>query len=83
MAQVVSILLDSGDLSEEEQAKVDTAVTYVTGAKEKGMDNAAISTGLAGLIAALGIACVSAAPLVATPLWLRAITAARKKNTKD
>lgn len=80
LAQVVSILLDSGELSEEEQAKVDTAVTYVTGAKNKGLDNAAISAGLAGLIAALGIACTPAVPLIATPLWLQAISAARKKD---
>jgi len=55
LAQVVAILLDADDLTEEEQEKVDTAVTYVTGAKAKGMDDAAISTGLAALIAALGI----------------------------
>lgn len=83
LAQVVSILLDSGELSEEEQAKVDAAVTYVTGAKEKGMDNAAISAGLAGLIAALGIVCAPAAPMIAAPLWLRAITAARGKKKAE
>ena len=86
LAQVVKILLDSEELTEEEQLKVDTTVTYVTGAKEKGMSNAAIAAGVTGLITALGLSVV-AGPLVGgavskatMPLWLEAIAATKKKK---
>lgn len=86
LAQVVKILLDSEQLTEEEQLKVDTTVTYVTGAKEKGMSNAAIATGLTALVAALGLGVISG-PLVGStvgkatmPLWLEAIVVSKKKK---
>ena len=86
LAQVVKILLDSEKLTEEEQLKVDTTVTYVTGAKEKGMSNAAIATGLTALVAALGLGIIggplvgSAVGKVTMPLWMDAIVASKKKQ---
>lgn len=86
LAQVVNILLESDELSEEEQVKVDATMAYVKGAKEKGMSNSAIALGMTTLITALGLG-VFAGPLVGTavgkasmPLWLEAIAATKKKK---
>lgn len=82
LSQIVSILLDSEEQSEEEQRNIEAAAAYVARAKEKGMDSKAISAGLAGLIAALGIACSPVVPLVAAPLWLQAIASGREKKNR-
>lgn len=86
LAQVVNILLDSDELSEEEQVKVEATMAYVKGAKEKGMSNSAIALGMTTLITALGLS-VIAGPLVGTavgkatmPLWLEAIATSKKKK---
>lgn len=86
LAQVVNILLDTDELPEEDQLKVDATVAYVTGAKEKGMSSAAIAAGMAGLVAALGLSLLGGpvtGALVSkatTPLWLEAISLAKKKK---
>ena len=84
LAQVVHILLDSDDLSEEEQLKVDATMAYVSGAKEKGMSSAAIAAGMGALLAALGLSIISGPSTSAmvgktvAPLWIEAISAAKK-----
>nr|WP_294484742.1 helix-turn-helix transcriptional regulator [uncultured Anaerosporobacter sp.] len=84
LEQIVNILLDSPDLSEEESAKVETTMAYVTGAKQKGMSSAAISAGLATLVTALGIIggpeTSKLAGKTAVPLWLEAISATKRKK---
>lgn len=84
LAQVVNILLDSEELSLEEQGKVETTMAYVAGAKERGMNSAAIAAGMTALIAALGIIVNPMAGVLTTgttiPLWLEAISAAKKKK---
>lgn len=80
LSQMVNILLDSDEFSEEEQAKIDTTMTYVAGAKEKGMSSAAISAGMLALFKALGFVGGAAAPIAMAPLWLEAISIA--KNSK-
>lgn len=84
LAQVVNILLDSNDLSEEEQGKVETTIAYVAGAKDRGMSSAAIAAGMTALIAALGIIVSPVTNVVTTgvavPLWMQAISNAKKKK---
>lgn len=84
LEKIVSILLDSDDLSEEEQGKVETTIAYITGAKDRGMSSAAIATGMTALIAALGIIASPVTNVVATgvavPLWMHAISNAKKKK---
>lgn len=81
LAQVVNILLNTDDLSEDDQQKMETTMAYVSGAAAKGLSSAAIAAGMAGLITALGFA---AGPMVATviaasqvPKWLELITKAK------
>ena len=90
LAQAVNLILDSDELTEEDQVKVDTTVAYISGAKEKGMSDEAIAAGMAGLAAALGLSlmalpvmpvAVAAGATVAKkagPKWLEAINYTRK-----
>lgn len=85
LAQIVNLLLDSEEFSEEDQVKIDTAMAYVTGAKEKGLSSAAIATGMASLLTALGLTLISnpVASIVTTttvPLWLEAISKVTRKK---
>ena len=77
LAQLVYILLDSDDLTEEDRNQVESTIAYISHAKEKNMNYAVIAAGTAALLASIGLGLVGG--LATTPLWLDAIKAAKKK----
>lgn len=87
LAQVVHLLLDADDISEDDQQKLDTTMAYVSGAKEKGLNSAAIVAGMTALFAALGLMVPSLTTILTatatTPLWLDAISTAKKMNSNS
>lgn len=54
LKQVVSILLDVDDISEEDEKKIKDTMTFVSGAAKGGLDNAAILAGMSALFGAFG-----------------------------
>lgn len=87
LAQVVHLLLDADDLSVDDQQKLETTMAYVSGAKEKGLSSSAIVAGMTALFAALGLVVPSLTSILTatatTPLWLDAITAAKKASASS
>lgn len=85
LAQVVHLLLDADDISEDDQQKLETTMAYVSGAKEKGLNSTSIVAGMTALIAALGLVVPSLTTILTatatTPLWLDAISDAKKIGT--
>lgn len=77
LAQIVHILLDSDNLTEEDRSQVESTIAYISRAKEKNMNHAAIAAGTAALLASIGLGLVGG--LATTPIWLDAIKAAKKK----
>lgn len=77
LAQIVHILLDSDNLSEEDRNQVESTIAYISHAKEKHMNNAAIAAGTAALLASMGLGLIGG--LATVPLWLDSIIAAKKK----
>lgn len=78
LAQVINILLDEENLSEEDCIKVQSTIAYITSAKEKRLNTAAITASVAALVATVGVGLVGSA--AATPLWIEAIRAAKRKK---
>lgn len=56
LGKVVEILLDTEELTEEEQEKVQTTAAYIDGAKSQGISDVALLAGVTALTTALGIA---------------------------
>lgn len=77
LAQVVNILLDSEDATETDRMKVEATKNYIVNAKASGLNNAALSAGIAAMATAFGV------PLPVTPIWLGAILLTKKQVEKS
>jgi transcriptional regulator with XRE-family HTH domain len=77
LAQVVDILLNSDDIPEEEQEKVQNTMAFVSGAAEKGLSSTVIVAGMAALLGAIGYAMDgtrgAVLALTSSPKWLSKI----------
>lgn len=78
LAPVVSFLLDTEVLSDEDKAKAESTLAYITSAREKKMNSVAIAAGVAALTASLGLGLMSSATVA--PLWMEAIKSKKKKE---
>ncbi len=78
LAQVVDTLLDSDNLSDEDQKKVEETMAFVSGAAERGVKKETIQKVMDAILKTLGVAAIVATGAVATKKansypWLKKI----------
>lgn len=77
LAQLVHILLDNENLTDEDRSQVESTIAYISHAKEKQISHAVIAAGTAALLSSMGLGLVGG--MATVPIWLDAIKAAKKK----
>lgn len=89
LPQLISILIDSEEISEEDSDKVGMAVSYVTGAKATGKSDASIAAGLTTLLTTLALTMPICTPVVGAVAasvskseWLKEAIAVISKKRK-
>ena len=66
LAKTISVLLDTDNLSDEEQEKVEDTMAFVSGAVDRGVNTDTILTGMKAILGALGAAAVIGAVTAST-----------------
>lgn len=67
LANIVTLLLDTENLSPEDETKIKNAAVFVSGAKKNGLDNSAVSNGFRTLLGSLPVLMIAG---FETGVWL-------------